>query len=66
MAGINRSTFLDPIIDEAVDAIAKAHKWSVSQTIAELLRESPSIIRELFERGIDPVTLEPKSDAPTG
>lgn len=70
MAGVKQWTFVDSIIAGAIDSIAKARKWSNSQTIAELLRESPTLAKELEAHGWDPVTLERKPlerkpDAPT-
>jgi hypothetical protein len=46
MAGINRSTYFEPREDETIQRIAQARKWSISQTIGELVRESPSFRAE--------------------
>lgn len=41
---ITRATYLEEFEDDAVRSIADDRKWSVSKTIAELVRSSPDYI----------------------
>lgn len=44
---INRATYLEESEDRAVQAIATDRKWSISQTIAEMVREAPTFQKAL-------------------
>jgi hypothetical protein len=50
MGRINRSTFIEDEVDAAVQRIAARRHWSISQTIALLLAESPTLVAELNGR----------------
>jgi hypothetical protein len=39
---VNRATYLEDHEDRAIATIAADRKWSVSQTIAEMVREAPT------------------------
>ena len=56
---VNRGTYLDDAVDQAIQDIGRPRKWSISKTIAELVREHPAIIENLRSRGIDPDSLQP-------
>ena len=43
----NRATYLEDNVDKAVTRIARARRWSISQTIAELVSESETLRKEL-------------------
>lgn len=54
MAGVNRATYFTQEEDRAIQSIAEERRWSVSQTIAELARESQTL-----QRAMAAITAEP-------
>lgn len=54
MPTIASTTSLEDFEFAAVKGLADQRKWSVSQTIAELVRESPTFNEELAKRQSEP------------